>query len=582
MNADKVNIIEKEFHPFDRNFFQTENEFAFIGNGDFGGKASGLAEVKQFINEFNKSFHFSEIELRIPRLIVIRTEVFDQFMRMNKLYDIALSDETDKIIVHKFLQADLPVSILGDLRSIVSNINQPLAVRSSSMLEDKVEHPFAGIYATKMIANNLSSPETRFQKLIEAIKFVFASTFFTEAKNYIRAINRKSEEEKMAVIIQEVIGRLHNERFYPNFSGVGRSFNYYPFGKSKPEEGIVHLALGLGKTIVDGGVCWMYPLYHPKLSPPFDSAVEMIKQTQKTFYSVRMGKIDAYDPSNESEYLAEGNLLDAEYDNTLKICSSTYLREDDKIVIGTGRDGERVINFAPLLQFNEFRFSQFIQNLLVYCKESFKSNVEIEFACTIDDKEEKMNIGFLQIRKTFTPSEVVEIKDEEISSPQMILFSEKVMGNGCENNIADVVYLKPEKFDKKFTMQIAEEISRINKKFMNENKKYLLLGFGRWGSADRWLGVPINWSDISHAKIIVEATLPDMNIEFSQGSHFFHNMSSFNVLYYFVHHDEKNINWKMLEEQTIIEETEFVKHIRFKNNLTAKVDVSSLRGIIIS
>lgn len=580
MISPKNKLLEKEFLPFDRNFFQSENKFAFIGGGNFGGKASGLAEVKSIIDEFNSSNNFSQIELKIPRMIVIRTDVFDQFMKMNKLYETAYAELSEKIIVHKFLQADLPVSILGDLRSIVANINQPLAIRSSSMLEDELAHPFAGVYATKMIANNLPAPELRFQKLIEAIKFVFASTFFSEAKNYLRAINRTFEEEKMAVIIQEVIGELHHERFYPTISGVARSFNYYPFGKAKPEDGIVHLALGLGKTIVDGGLCWMYPLHLPKISPPFASAADILKQTQNKFFAVHMGKIDMYDPSTEAEYLVDANLSEAEFDDTLQLCASTYSANDDRTYFGTGRVGERIINFAPLLQFTEYNFNQFMQKLLNHCKESFESNVEIEFACTINKKEERINFGFLQIRKTFTSSEVVKISDDEISSPNLLLYSAKAMGNGIEENLCDVVFVKPEKFDKKFTVKIAEEISYFNKKFLEENKKYLLIGFGRWGSADRWLGVPVNWSDISNAKIIVEATLPDMNIEFSQGSHFFHNMSSFNVLYYFVHHDEKFINWKMLEAQKTIEETEFVKHARFEKNFIAKVDASTLQGII--
>lgn len=572
--------LEKEFFPFDRNFFQQADQLAFIGDGDFGGKASGLAAIKKSIGQFNDENSFPEISLRIPRLIVLRTDLFDQFMKMNKLYELVSSETSDQMIVHNFLKADLPVSMLGDLRSIAAGSNQPLAVRSSSLLEDEEDHPFAGVYATKMIANNLPSHEQRFHKLTEAVKFVYASTFFSEAKNYLHAINRRIEEEKMAVIIQEVVGDLVNNRFYPYFSGVGRSFNFYPFGKSKPRDGIIHLAIGLGKTIVDGGLCWMYPPNLPKHSPPFASPKEISKQTQKKFFAVRMGKIDLYDPLKESEYLVEADLADAEYDDNLRLCASTFVSEDDKIVIGVGREGERIINFAPLLQFNEFNFNNFIARLLNHCKKSFDGNVEIEFACAYNRTHQKLDVGFLQIRKTFTPSETVDISDDEISSRQVLIYSNKAIGNGIDSTLCDVVYLKPEKFDKNFTNQIAIEISNINKKFLEDGKKYLLIGFGRWGSQDRWLGVPVNWSDISNAKVIVEATLPDMNIEFSQGSHFFHNLSSFRVLYYFVHHDEKNINWKIFEEQKVIEETDFIKHVRFEKPFAAKVDASTLRGII--
>lgn len=579
---DKLSKIELTYLPdFDRNIFENDKDFTCIGKGALGGKAAGLAFIKKHILEKINSSDFPSIEIGIPPLHVIRTEVFDAFMERNSLYDIALSDESDELIAHAFLNADLPAEILGDLRALISKSNQPLAVRSSSLLEDAKFEPFAGIYSTKMISNNEPETNTRFNKLIEAVKFVYTSTFFSISKKYCAATSNSIKDEKMAVIIQEVVGRKRYERFYPQVSGVARSFNYYPSGRNKPEQGIINLALGLGKTIVDGGISWSYSPQYPKNSPPFGDLSEMLKKTQLDFWAVNMSHNIKYDPVKETEFMIKCQLSDADYDNSLEHIASTYMVASNKVTIGVGNDGPRVINFAPLLTFNEYKFNDFIKILLKVCEEAFKNPVEIEFAMTFSKETDKLKFGFLQVRPMVISTDKIEINDGEMTGGKVIAASNKAMGNGAENCIRDVVFVKPELFNKKETRKIAEELKELNKTFFSDKTSYILIGFGRWGSSDPWLGIPVEWSEISYAKVIVEATLPEMNVELSQGSHFFHNITSFGVKYLSLNYDGKfEINWDLLNAQDVIAEKQFVKHVRFNSPLNVKIDGRIGKGVI--
>ena len=566
---------------FDRKFFQSMEDFYWIGEGSFGGKASGLAFIKHIIRDKINHEEFPNIEIKIPRMIVLRTEVFDSFMERNNLYQSALNETSDIRIINEFLNADLPVEILGDLWTLIENINSPLAIRSSSMLEDAKFEPFAGIYATKMIPNNQPSIEMRYHKLIEAIKFIYASTFFKASKDYFKSSSHKIEEEKMAVIIQEIVGQNHNFRFYPNFSGVAKSYNYYPTGRSKPEHGVVNLALGLGKTIVDGGVVWSYSPLFPKSPPPFADPQAMLDLTQKYFWAVDLNPIVEFDPTKETEYMKQFQLNDAEYDNTLKLVASTYDSHSNKIIIGVGADGARVLNFSPLLSFDDYTYNSLIKKILKVCEEAFNNPVEIEFAVTIDKETNKMHFGFLQVRPMVVSNEVVEINENEISGEAILTASDHVMGNGSLDFITDIVFVKPEMFDKKNTKLIAGEIDLINKKLVIARKPYLLIGFGRWGSSDPWLGIPVEWGEISGAKVIVESTLFEINVELSQGSHFFHNLTSFNVCYFSINYDGKfKIDWNWLNEQNTVTEKDFVKHVSLSKPLKIKVDGRTGRGVI--
>ncbi len=566
---------------FDRNFFESCEYFSWIGEGSFGGKASGLVLANKIIREKFDSNNFPQVGLSIPRMVVLRTEVFDCFMERNNLFEIAYSDQSDDNIILAFLQADLPTEILGDLRSLIESVHIPLAIRSSSMLEDAKYEPFAGIYATKMIPNHQPSTDTRFLKLTEAIKFVFASTFFKASKDYFKASSHKIQDEKMAVIIQEVVGHKYDVRFYPNFSGVARSYNFYPTGRAKPENGLVNLALGLGKTIVDGGIVWSYSPAFPKAVTPFADPSDILRNTQTKFWAVNMNPVIEYDPTKETEYLIQPDLSEADYDDTLKYIASTYDASSQRIVMGTGNSGPRVINFLQLLSMNEFKFNDLIKKLLEVYEQTLQNPVEIEFAVTISNEPKILRFGFLQVRPMVVSDETIDLDESEMYGDDVLVASDRVMGNGLVDNIFNIVFVKPETFDKKDTVKIAAEIDSINKELVNGNTKYLLIGFGRWGSSDPWLGIPIDWGQIAGVKAIVESTLFGINVELSQGSHFFHNLTSFNVSYFSITFDgDFKIDWSWLNKQTVVNEKDFVKHVKLHKPLKIKVDGRKSIGVI--
>jgi len=563
---------------FERKFFNSVDHFMYIGTGSSGGKAEGLAFINDIIKKEFPHGKFPEVEVNIPRLAVMKTDIFQAFMERNELYETALSDLPDDRIAHAFQKAEFPVEFLGDLRALIEEVKTPLAVRSSSLLEDAKDEPFAGIYATKMIPNNQFDADSRFRKLIEAVKFVYASTFFREARDYIKATSHMVEEEKMAVIIQEVVGQRFKDRFYPAISGVGRSYNFYTSGHSKPEDGVVDLALGLGKTIVDGGKVWTYSPAYPKANPPYGSIKDLFAMTQNDFWAVNMGKPPAYDPIAETEYLIKGELEDAQEDNILRFLASTYDGRSDRLYAGTDYEGPKLLTFSPVLHLEEIPLTEIISSLLKICEKAVGFPVEIEFAMTINP----LRFGFLQVRPMSVSNETVEITEDEMKKENTVVVSEYVLGNGTVNNILDIVYVKPEIFNAKDTPAIAREIGKINEKLVTGKRPYLLIGFGRWGSSDPWLGIPVNWSQICGAKAIIEATLPEMNVDLSQGSHFFHNITGFKVSYFSArHYSEYKINWDFLNKQEVVEKRNFTKHVKLSKPLEIKVDGKTGRGVIL-
>jgi hypothetical protein len=569
--------------PFDRKFFDSKEEFTYIGSGSLGGKAQGLALIKGILSTKFQSGKYENIIVNIPTLTVITTDLFDSFMKQNNLYEIAYSDSSDEVIAIEFQKASLPGDLSGDLMALVSKVHTPLAIRSSSLLEDAMYEPFAGVYGTKMIPNNQLDAETRFHKLTEAVKFVYASTFFREAKEYIRATGSKIEDEKMAVIVQEVVGLRYSEQFYPDISGVARSYNFYPMGRSKPEDGVINLALGLGKTIVDGGIAWTYSPSLPKAQPPYGSVNSLIKMTQNNFWAVNMGKLPFYDPTKETEYLLELELSDAEKDGTLEALASTYDAGSDNVKIGIVSKGPRIINFAPILNLNIIPLNSAIKEILKVSEEALGTPVEIEFAVTINkDNQDNSRFGFLQVRPMVVSHEEITISDEEMQGSRTLLSSDHVLGNGSIEVIKDVVFVKPEKFEAKHSPAIAQELEQINNTLTRTRTPYLLIGFGRWGSSDPWLGIQVNWGQISGAKVIVESMLESMNVELSQGSHFFHNITSFRVLYFSLPVNSRfKIDWKWLEEKETVDETAFVRHIRLETPLHVKVDGRNSKGTVL-
>jgi hypothetical protein len=566
---------------FDRHFFTRKEKFTYIGQGSIGGKAQGLADIMDVLADLNSQYS-PAVEIDIPTLTVIATNFFDLFLKNNRLYDTALSDGRDDQIAHAFQRGELPPQLVGDLRALINQVHSPLAIRSSSMLEDAMFEPFASVYATKMIPNNQFDSDVRFRKLVEAIKYVYASTFFKSAKDYINVTKHSTADEKMAVIIQEVVGSLHNKRFYPQISGVARSYNFYPLGYAKPEDGVVDLALGLGKTIVDEGIGWSFSPAYPQVNPPYNSLGDLLKQSQTEFWAIHMGEPLSYNPIKETEYMLKYSLAEGENDGNLQFIASTYIPEDDKIKMGIGDKGPRILDFAPILKLNKIPLVEILNKLLDVCEQRLESMVEIEFAVSLDPKQAApARFGFLQVRPMVVSQEKVDVSLEELSGDRAVVASESVLGNGAIYTIQDVVYVKPEKFEVNKTVAIAKELEKLNRLLVKARRPYVLVGFGRWGSSDPSGGIPLKFAQISGAKVIVETTLPDMNFRLSQGSHFFHNITSFQVCYFSVAHwDEYGINWNWLDQQKVINETRFIRHVRPSSPLQIKVDGRKGRGVI--
>ncbi len=574
-------LYQESLTPFDRNFFTSQEKFTYIGQGSIGGKAQGLADIKDALADLNARYS-PDISINIPTLTVIATSFFDAFLKTNNLYDTAFSNMRDDQIAHTFQRGDLPLQLVGDLRALISQVHSPLAIRSSSKLEDAMFEPFASVYTTKMIPNNQFDPDIRFRKLVEAIKYVYASTFFKGAKDYISATKHTTDDEKMAVIIQEVVGNRFNKRFYPQISGVTRSYNFYPVGHAEPEDGVIDLALGLGKTIVDEGIGWSFSPAYPKVNLPYNSLSDLIKRSQTEFWAIHMGEPLFYNPIRETEYMLKYNLADAEGDGTLRFTASTFVPEDDKIKIGIGDKGPRILDFAPILKLDQIPLSEVLKNLLKVCEDRLGSMVEIEFAVTLDpDHGKPARLGFLQVRPMVVSQEKVEVSLAELSGKKVVAASESVLGNGAIHTIQDVVYVKPEDFAVNKTTLIAKELEKLNQQLIQDKRPYVLIGFGRWGSSDPSGGIPIKFGQISGAKVIVEATLPGMSFMLSQGSHFFHNITSFQVCYFSVAHwDKYHIDWDWLNKQEVVHETQYIRHVRSSAPIQIKVDGRESRGVI--
>jgi len=570
------------YPSFDRRALESDTDFTVIGSGALGGKALGLAAIRRIIAEACPAGTFPEFTVGIPRLTVLATRVFEQFMAANNLYEVALSDLPAERIAHAFVQAELPPLVVGDLRALIARVHAPLAVRSSSLLEDALHHPFAGVYGTKMIPNNQAGVDERFRKLAEAIKYVWASTFFPGARQYMRTIGQPIENERMAVVIQEVVGEQRNGRFYPILSGVLRTHNFYPRPPGRAEDGVVNLALGLGKTIVDGGVTWTYAPRYPRHRPPFASTQDLLRNTQTRFWAVSMAPAP-YDPINEAEHLVECGLDAAEWDGVLRFVASTYDAASDRLTLGTGTAGPRVLTFGPLLELGDIPLNRALPLLGERCREALGADVEIEFAMTLDRQHGlPARFGFLQVRPMLVADQQVEVREADLDCDRAVIASETVLGNGVLDSIADLVYVKPGVFEARHTAAIAGELERINTELVAAARPYLLVGFGRWGSSDPWLGIPVTWPQISGARAIVEATRPDMDTDASQGSHFFHNMISFQVQYFTVRHTaERGISWEWLDGQPAVGETTFLRHIRLSAPLEIRADGRSGRGVVL-
>ena len=565
---------------FSRGTWEAGEVVSRIGRGDIGGKATGLVLMADALLGQSGADAFPEFQVAIPRMVVLPTGMFDAFMELNGLRELALSGASDSRIAQAFQKATLPPEYLGDLRDFISQVTSPLAVRSSSLLEDALNHPFAGVYATKMIPNNQPDVDTRFQKLVEAIRFVYASTYFRSAQSYFQGAKLDHASEKMALIVQEVVGNRHRDLFYPRMSGVARTFNYYPSGGAKPTDGVVNLALGLGRQIVDGELSWSYAPPLPAAPPPFNSVRDRMYNTQTTFWAVNMGTPPPPDPMGETEFLLNPNLTRAEEDGVLDHLVSTYDPRSDRMRLGMGTQGPRILDFGPLLVGETLPFNQLIRRILPLAERTAGCPVELEFAVDRDPSGQH-RLCLLQMRAMVTPQGETRVSPLELTAPGVVLASEFGLGHGVKNDICDIVFIKPDDFQLSKTGAIAQEVEKINNSLLTAGRPYLLIGFGRWGSADPWLGVPVDWGQISGARVIVEASFRELNPDPSQGSHFFHNLISFGVFYLTVRgRGSSRVDWEWLNRQTTVQETKYLKHVGLSRPLLVRMDGLAGLGVV--
>jgi hypothetical protein len=555
-----------------------------IGSGSIGGKARGLAFMDRILARYFDPEKFPGVTVSIPRTLVLGTDMFDDFMKENDLLPQAVADYSDSHMANLFIKASLPGKTVGDLRDFIKNVKVPLAVRSSSLLEDSLYQPFAGIYATKMLPNDQASDDIRFLNLVNAIKFVYASTFFRQAKSYIGSTPHRIEDEKMAVVIQPVVGKIHQDSFYPDFSGVARSYNYYPVGQAKPEDGVVNVALGLGKTVVDGGVSLRFTPAFAGILPQFTSIKEMFNFSQRDFYAIAMRHAASIAFLEEDQYLVKFGLERAERDGILQYLASTYSRENDAVYDGVSFPGPRIINFAHILKNEIFPLAKIVIDLLKLSSEAMNCAVEAEFAVTLDAENVfPAQFSILQVRPLVVQDELVKVELDDRKKEFAFCYSDRVLGNGVSQTVRDIVFVKPSAFDAAQSPQIAVEVDKLNSRLREGSIPYLLIGPGRWGSTDPWLGIPVKWSQISGVKVVVEASLPNMNVDPSQGSHFFQNMTSLRIGYFTVPLDRAHgfIDWPWLEALPPVSETPFLKHVRLAEPLTVMIDGRKSQGVIL-
>ncbi len=569
--------------PFDEYQWDDTTNIAILANGSLGGKGRGIAFIYLLVHSIGFHKFIDGINICAPRTFIIGTDEYDVFIEKNNLYDQAKAlNDYDKI-KELFSSNNLSIVLQERLFELVKNINKPLAVRSSGLFEDSLYQPFAGVFETYMLPNNHPNIVKRFEQLVTAIKMVYASVFSSLAKGYIESVHYKLDEEKMAVVIQEVVGQKSQDYYYPHISGVAQSFNFYPFAHMKPEDGYSLLALGLGTYVVQGEKCYRFSPNYPKLQ--LKSLKDQFKDSQVNFYAINLKNNSPRIEEGESAGLIKLDIHDAENHGTLKHIVSTYNPDNNTIKPGLSNIGPRVLNFANILKYNYIPLAKTIAKTLEVVKESMGSPVEIEFAVDLNkDSQGKACFHLLQIKPLLGNALDYEVKQEDLESKDIILFSEKGMGNGYVDDIYDLIFIDPKKFNKSKTKEMAAEIAEINQKLILENRKYVLIGPGRWGTRDEWIGIPVSWPQISNAKIIVETDLEGFPLEASAGSHFFHNVISMDIGYFSIHHnkDRNYINYDFLNKQKVIFEGNWFKHIRMDANLRIKMDGKKGFGLIMA
>ncbi|MFX1253930.1 MAG: PEP/pyruvate-binding domain-containing protein [Promethearchaeota archaeon] len=565
--------------------FNKHQPFIRLGSGSLGGKGRGIAFLNVLLKMSNIGNLFPEIGICVPRTVVIGTDEFDLFIEENNLYEgEMLSNKSDEEVAQIFLHATLPDDVQKMLKVFLTEVSYPLAVRSSSLLEDSQYQPFAGVYATYMLPNDHPDMTVRIEQLEQAIKMVYASMFYEAPRNYIGSIGQNITEEKMAVVLQEVVGKRYEDRFYPHFAGVAKSYNYYPLREINPEDGICDIALGLGRTVVTGGKALKFCPHYPEVLPQFSSPEMALKNSQTQFFALKMGDYPIDLTKGEEATLAKLDLKIAEKDQVLYQIASTYDPNDEIIRIGTSRPGIRIINFASILKWDTFPLAPLLIKLLEIGKKAMGTAVEIEFAVKLDKtKKYRAEFYLLQIRPFITETEFIDMQLDEEERQNIFLLSTKALGNGILKDIKDIVYIKPNTFDNMKTIEIAAEIKLYNQELVATKTPYVLIGLGRWGTKDRFLGIPVEWHSVFGASVFVETGLEDFDIEPSQGTHFFQNLTSNKRIYFTVPYKsiEDKIDWEWLKKQHTVKETKYVRHVRLSDSLTVKVDGKKRQGAII-
>jgi len=557
--------------------------FSRIGKGYMGGKARGLAFLDKLIKKHPELDKYENVVIKIPRTVVISTDIFADFMNDNNLYPYALSKKTNEKILKKFLKGRFRNEIKDELRAFLNAIDFPIAVRSSSVLEDSHYQPFAGVFSTYMLPNS-ADPDTNLLQLMAAIKSVYASVFFKETKAYMKVTKNLIDEELMGVVLQEICGNNYGDRFYPTFSGVARSVNFYPIEDEKPEEGIVNIALGLGKHIVEGKKTLRFSPEHPKKILQLSSPDMALRDTQKTFFSLDL-KSESFIPSTDDSmnYFTE-SIRKAEKDESIYDISSVYDYDFNVLKEGKHAKGKRLITFANVLKYESFPLADIIKTILKICENAMNIPVEIEFAANLTPQNGNLkHFNLLQIRPIVEEIADDNIDFSDIKKEEAIIFSETSLGHGVIHGIHDIIYVKPETFDSVNNKKIVPIIEKLNENFLKEDKNYILCGPGRWGSSDSWLGIPVKWSQISAAMLIIESGLKNYRIEPSQGTHFFQNLTSFKVGYFTINPYKKDGFWDIeyLKKFEAIYEDEFVRHIHFDKELLIKIDGKNSKGVVL-
>ncbi len=577
-----------EFAP---HTFDAQSPFTRLGSGSIGGKARGIAFVNAMLHRGRISERFSELPIAVPQTLVICTDIFDRFLEANDLREVAHHSQNDDEIIRRFLAARLPDSIRNDLRAVLACMDGPLAVRSSGLLEDSAFEPFAGIYATYMLPNNHPDPETRLAELSVAIRMVYASTFCEHARSYIERTPHRIEEEKMAVIIQRVVGQQHGDRYYPHCAGVAQSINHYPVGNQDAQDGVVLMAVGLGRTVVQGGGALRFSPSDPDVLPQFSSPRAAMRNSQRDFWGINMSgeRVDLL--AGEEATLRRYPLRDAESDGTLGLMASVYCAEDDRVREGLHHKGPRLVTFANILRSDAIPLADALDMLLEIHTKAMAGPIQMEFAVDLGDwgrwdlpeaERAKPTLHVLQVRATGR-RQPVDVDMDFIDPEDIICRTPHCLGTGVHDTIRDVVYIKNKNFSPAKTSIMAEQVGKFNKALKAEQAPYMLIGPGRWGSSDPWLGIPVQWSQINNAEVIIEASPLGYHVEPSQGTHFFQNITSLQIGYLTVppDDDEAFIDWEWFDSLPAVSETEYLRHVRLEKPLEVRVDGVTSVGVIL-